>query len=125
MKRIFIALAAAAALTACDSGPGASLGSAAKLAAGVESEFTINVDGTPGSPFSGGYMVIQASGQNTQKSVDGAVPAQYQVKGMIVSAGFQKQREKGELIVTIMRDGKEVARADTQAAYGLANVATQ
>jgi hypothetical protein len=89
-----------------------------------DTEFQIKVSGTAGLPFSGSYMVVSSGGQSVSKSVDGTVPTQYSVEGMMVSVAFQKQTEDGTLKVEILRDGQVVKSSDTTAAYGLVSVAT-
>lgn len=126
MKRgIWIALAAALAMAGCDSSTGSQMGAAAKLVVGGESDYTIKISGTNGLKVSGGYMVIKADGSSTQKTVDMRIPSELQVRGQMVSVSFQKQSERGQLVVTILRDGQPVSSTDTDAAYGVAAVATQ
>lgn len=124
MKTIYITLFAVF-LSACEPTSNSPIASAAKLAAGIESEFIVEVTGTPGLKFSGAHMTMMGNGSSNQKSVEGKTPTQYPLHGSIVSVNFQKQGTKGELIVTIKRDGKEVARSETTAAYGVVSLATQ
>ena len=91
----------------------------------VESDFVIKVSGTSGLEFSGSYMVTMAGGESVSKSVDGIVPAQYTVRGTIVSCAFQKQSEAGTLRVEIAKGGKVVSESETSAAYGVVSVATR
>jgi len=91
----------------------------------VESNFTIKVSGTSGLEFSGSYMTVMAGGSSTSKSVEGTVPAEYNVSGSIVSCAFQKQSEGGTLKVTIIEGGKVVSESETSAAYGVVSAATQ
>lgn len=123
--RLLAVIVSALVIAGCDSNTGPALGSVAKLAAGVESDFTILVSGTPGTKFIGGYMLMQADGSNTHKSVEGKTPSEYKMRGTMISTSFQKQSTKGELVVTVHRDGKEVSQSDTTAAYGVVSVATQ
>ena len=90
-----------------------------------DSDFTIKVSGTSGLKFSGNYMVVTSGGGSTSKSVDGTVPAQYTIRGNIVSCVFQKQSEYGTLRVEIVKGGKIVSQSETLAAYGVVSVATQ
>ena len=89
-----------------------------------ESDFTIKVSGTSGLEFSGSYMVVASGGQSTSKSVDGIVPAQYTVRGEIVSCSFQKQTEFGILRIEILKGSKVVSQSETSAAYGVVSAAT-
>jgi hypothetical protein len=102
----------------------------------AESTFIIQVTGTTGDSdlksltgssnvkFTGGYMVVAADGSSTSQSVEGTVPAQYNVSGTIVSCEFQNQFQWGALIVTILKNGSWAAEASTSAAYGVVTVAT-
>lgn len=127
MKRFVIPciLLSALPLAACDSGQGGSFTSAAKLVAGVESDFMIKVTGTPGTKFSGGYLLMKPDGSSTQKTVDGKVPAEFALRGSMVSTSFQKQAQNGQLVVVVLRNGQEASRSDTDAAFGVVSVATQ
>ncbi len=80
---------------------------------------------SPNVKFSGSYMVITSGGQTTSRSVDGTTPAEYTVKGYIVSCIFQKASEYGSLSVEIIKDGKVIASEYTTADYGVVSVATQ
>jgi hypothetical protein len=86
--------------------------------------FTIKVTGDQGLEFQGGYMVVQ-SGSSDSKSVEGEVPAKYEVQGVMVSVSFQKKGEAGRLRVEIFKNGVLIKSADTTAAYGVVSVATQ
>jgi len=86
-------------------------------------QFTITVAG-PNARFMGSYGSITASGQSSQKSVEGIAPESYQVTGIIASATFQMTEETGYLEVTIERDGQIVANEYTDAAYGCVSVST-
>ncbi len=88
-------------------------------------KFSIQVSGTPGAGFSGSYMTVTADGKSVSKSVEGAVPATYEVDGSMVSVAFQKKAEKGKLVVKIMKGDKVAAESETEAAYGMVTVATQ
>lgn len=90
----------------------------------TESKFTIKVSGTSGLKFSGSYMTVRAGGASTSKSVEGTVPAEYNLRGIIVSCTFQKQSEKGNLRVDIFKDGTGVSQSETSAPYGVVSVAT-
>lgn len=91
----------------------------------VKSNFTIRVSGTTALKFSGSYMTVTAGGSSTSKSVEGTVPAEYNVSGSIVSCSFQKQSEGGNLKVEIIKGGKVVSESETSAAYGVVSAATQ
>ena len=88
-----------------------------------DSTFLIKVSGTEGLFFSGSYMTTTVNGQVTSKSVEGIIPAQYSVKGMMVSATFQKDAEDGYLKVEIFKDGEIIADEHTIADYGLVSIA--
>lgn len=78
---------------------------------------------SPSVRFSGSYMVV-TSGGSTSRSVDGTTPAEYAVRGVIVSCAFQKTSESGSLKVEILKGGKVVNSSYTAAAYGVVSVAT-
>jgi len=88
----------------------------------TDSDFRIEVTGTPGLEFSGHYGLATADGQYTSKSVDGTVPATYTMRGHIVSGLFQKTTEDGTLRVEIFKNGRSVAGEETMAAYGIVSV---
>jgi hypothetical protein len=110
----------------------------APIAAPVEDvhDFIIEVTGNKGNKFSGSYMTMMADGSSTSHSVEGVVPATYKTpetdamfvkyttRGVIVSCFFQQQGDIGCLIVTILRDGYQVADEMTNAAYGCITIAT-
>lgn len=79
---------------------------------------------SPNVRFSGNYMVITSNGGSASRSVDGRTPAEYTVKGNIVSCVFQKTGEKGSLKVEVLKGGKVVNSSHTTAAYGVVSVAT-
>ncbi|GAH92477.1 unnamed protein product [marine sediment metagenome] len=78
---------------------------------------------SPNVRFSGNYILITSDG-STSRSVDGRTPAEYTVKGIIVSCVFQKTGEKGSLKVEILKGGTVVNSSSTTAAYGIVSVAT-
>ena len=119
---ILLALAAVGSCVVCVMLPGTSESPAPSLSS--DTEFQIKISGTAGLPFSGSYMVVTSGGQSVSKSVDGSVPTQYSVEGMMVSVAFQKQTEDGTLKVEILREGNVVNSSDTTAAYGVVSVAT-
>lgn len=82
-------------------------------------DFTIQVNGTRGTQFTGSYGDLSG-----QKSVDGTIPASYQINanGGMVTAVFQKQSEGGELKVTILSGGSEIRSDSTTAAYGMVSI---
>lgn len=90
-----------------------------------DSEFTIRVSGSDGMIFSGAYALTTSAGGSISQSVEGTAPAQYRVKGNIVSATFQKQNPNGVLTVEILKNGQVVSQSTTSAAYGVVSVATQ
>jgi hypothetical protein len=91
----------------------------------ADSEYTIEVEGTHGTNFSGGIMEVRAGGSNRQQSVDGTVPTRYTAYGNIVSVSFQKKDVPGTLRVRILRDGKVIEQSSTSAAYGMVSAAGQ
>jgi len=101
---------------ACSAGGGGSLS---------EKEFTIRIEGAEGAKFSGSYAVVQSDGQNSTKSVDGTVPAEYTATGSLVSTSFQKQGEDGMLVVKIYEGDELVAEQNTEAAFGVVAVTSQ
>lgn len=86
--------------------------------------FTIKVTGTDGLEFSGNYMIVTSDGKTASKSVEGKIPAEYQVDGAMVSVSFQKKVEKGKLKVEILKGDKVMAESDTDAAYGVVSAST-
>jgi hypothetical protein len=90
-----------------------------------ESDFTVQVTGTPGQTFSDNYMTVTAKGSSTSKSVSGTVPASHYVKGTIVSSVFQKQSESGHLKVEICEGGEVISESETTVAYGIVSAASQ
>ncbi len=92
---------------------------------GDKAKFTVQVSGTEGTAFSGSYMVVTADGKSVSKSVEGVVPASYDLDGAIVSVSFQKKGESGKLAVKIMKGDKVAAESETEAAYGVVTAATQ
>jgi len=89
------------------------------------SDFTIEVLGTRGLEFQGGYMQVNSWGESISKSVEGVVPTQYSVSGNIISCSFQKKHKLGTLKVRILREGITVAKSETSAAYGVVSAATR
>ncbi len=89
-----------------------------------DSEIVIRISGTSGLVYSGNYLVFSASG-SASKTVDGIVPAEYQVEGRSVSISFQKKAESGILKVEILKDGKLIKDAETTAGYGIVSVVTR
>lgn len=94
-----------------------------RIVSGDDSYYVIRVEGSPGLSFSGSYMGVTSSGSQ-QQSVDGTVPASYNVSGSIVSATFQKQSENGSLTVSIEMNGRSVQKSSTSAAYGVVSIAS-
>jgi hypothetical protein len=90
----------------------------------TDMDFSIKVSGDSGAKFSGSYDVTTTEGKSENKSVDGTVPVEYNVKGNIVSVSFQKKAETGNLKVEILQEGKVVAQGETSAAYGVVRAAT-
>lgn len=89
-----------------------------------DTEFEINVTGTPARAFSGSIMVVSSKGQTTSQSFDGKVPATYYVTGTMVSVAFQKKSPTGTLAVEIVNGGRVIKSGETTAEYGLVSVAT-
>lgn len=89
----------------------------------LASHYTIRISGTDGLGFTGSYMQMQASGGSTSKSVDGTIPAEYEIEGSITSAAFQKKGESGTLHVVLEKNGTVVKEEETTAAYGMVSVA--
>lgn len=90
----------------------------------TDTDFTVRVSGTEGLKFNGSYMITTTEGKSESKSVEGTVPAEYTMKGNIVSVTFQKQAEAGVLKVEILQGDKVVAQSETSAAYGVVTAAT-
>jgi len=89
----------------------------------TESNFKIKIVGSHNIKFSGSYMVVTADGHSSSHTVDGIVPAEYDVKGWIVSCSFQKQSEQGSLSVLVYRNGQLMDQSTTSAAYGVVTLA--
>jgi hypothetical protein len=88
-------------------------------------DYDITVSGKKGLLFRGSYMVVSAGGSTTSKSVLGVVPATYTASGSLVSASFQKQSERGELEVTITKNGMRQQQESTLAPYGVVTIASR
>ena len=91
----------------------------------TESNFKIKIVGSHNIKFSGSYMIVTSDGKSSSHSVDGIVPAEYDMKGWIVSCAFQKQSEQGSLSVSIYRNGQLIDQSTTSAAYGAVTIATR
>jgi len=89
-----------------------------------EKEYTVRVGGDNGLEYAGSYMVLQASGDTSQRSVQGTVPGEYDLTGASVSVSFQKQSKGGRLVVEILRGGKVIKSSETTADYGIVTIAT-
>lgn len=88
-------------------------------------DFEVLVTGTPGIRFNGAILVVNARGQSTTESHDGITPARYRARGAIVSVSFQKQQPGDDVLsIYIERGNDTVAKASTQAEYGVVAVAT-
>lgn len=92
---------------------------------GDKAKFSVQVSGTTGTAFTGSYMTVTVDGKSVSKSVEGTVPASYDLDGSIVSVSFQKKTESGKLAVKIMKGDKVAAESETEAAYGMVTAATQ
>jgi len=90
-----------------------------------ESDFRIKIIGSQNLKFSGSYMIVTADGKSNSHTVDGIAPAEYDVKGWIISCSFQKQSEQGSLSVFIYRNGQLIDQSTTSAAYGVVTIATR
>ncbi len=90
---------------------------------GVESDFEIQVTGTPGTKISGHYAFVSTGEVPKPKSVEGAVPVQYKGKGISALCLFRKTSAEGNLKVEITRDGKVIASSETQAPLGVVSLA--
>jgi len=79
------------------------------------------------NPFITRIMIIlnNVTAINSPRSVIGRVPSEYRSMGSMVSASFQKQTGTDyTLIVMILKEGKLVASSSTDAAYGIAAMAS-
>jgi len=88
----------------------------------TDTKFTIQVSGTMGLQYEGSYLGFDGKGQSASRSVSGAVPSRYTVRGTMVSAAFNKQSQSGTLTVEIFEGGKRVAYSTTHAPYGVVSV---
>ena len=82
-------------------------------------------------PPSGVVLVIEISGSrgmtyqgslgtgNLNKAIEGQVPAEFTVETAVAAVvSVTKQQEDGELTVSVLRGGQEVARRTTTAPFG-------
>jgi tetratricopeptide (TPR) repeat protein len=92
--------------------------------ANMVSNFTIRVSGTSGLKFSGSYLTVTVDGGSISKSVDGFVPAEYNVSGISVSCSFQKKTEEGNLNLEIIKNGMVISQTETSSAYGIVSAST-
>jgi len=90
-----------------------------------EESCTILVTGTAGSPFQGSYAAVKTGGNSESKTVEGTVPAIYQVRGTTVSTFFAKKENPGSLRVAILSNGSVINSSETDAARGSVTVTTQ
>lgn len=111
---VLVILVATSTLVACQGSPCALAGPEA-----ADSTFNSKVGGTPGLAFHGHYVLVTASGTPTSRRVKGTVPAEYSVRGSVVSLALRKQEESGTLQLEIITDVEVVARSHTSAAYGM------
>ena len=81
------------------------------------SSYSIEITGTEGLEFQGSI----GSGSN-QKSIQGTVPQTYEVSDWPTVAVIQKKTTKGDLTVTIKKNGKVINSQTTNADYGLVTV---
>lgn len=115
----------------------------------VESDFTVKISGTSGLvtdttglefadtgglqwtgtrsgvEFGGSCMAVKAGGSTTSTTVQGVAPAEYSVRGTIVSCALQKKTKRGNLRVEIIKGDKIVSESETTAEYGVVSVATR
>jgi hypothetical protein len=91
----------------------------------TESNFKIKIVGSHNIKFAGSYMIVTSDGQSSSHTVDGVVPAEYDMKGWIISCSFQKQSEQGSLSVIVYRNGQLINQSTTTAAYGVVTIATR
>jgi hypothetical protein len=90
-----------------------------------DTKYQVQIDGTPGVPFSGACQVFNSSGSSTRDAT-GTVPLSFEVSGTIVSCSVQKKSENGNLRLTIKRnDGSIAAQSSTSQAYGVATAAAR
>jgi hypothetical protein len=93
---------------------------------GPRSQFTIRVTGSPGTSFSGSYMVVNSNGGSTSRTVQSTVPENYTVSdASVVSVAFQKKEAGGTLTVELLRDGEMVKSGTTTADYGMVTLASR
>ncbi len=67
--------------------------------------------------------MVVVNGGSGSRSVEGTVPVTYRVKADLVSVSFQKRAETGLLVVTVLKDGRQLRSEQTTAAYGVVTVA--
>lgn len=79
------------------------IGILALVSCNQDSTFQIKITGTEGLEFSGNYLVTTSGGQTISKSIEGIIPKEYSVTGIIVSATFQKQVDEGILRIEIIK----------------------
>lgn len=84
-----------------------------------ESDYTIRVSGTAGTPFSGTYAVVSLAGDSVAQTVSGSVPAEYNAgRGNFATVTFEKGAGSGTLRVEILKGGRVVGTSETSAPFG-------
>lgn len=76
-------------------------------------------------PFKGSILVLRSDGTTQQESVQGTVPKEYTVSGRSVTVTMQKDREDGELTVTLLRGSSSVQTGHTTADYGVVTLSAR
>ena len=90
-----------------------------------ESEFTVVISGTNGVDYTGGIIAIQAGRASRSTRVEGAVPREYRILGLQVTATIQKQAETGVLKVELYKLGQLVGESQTSEPFGVVSVAAE
>ena len=90
-----------------------------------ESEYTVVIVGTEGLDYTGSIIATLAGGASRSTRVEGAVPDEYKILGLQVTATIQKQAETGTLKVELYKTGELVGKAQTSDAFGVVSVAAE
>ena len=81
--------------------------------------YIIEITGTEGLEFSGSI-----GGGTNSKSIEGSIPATYEVSDWPAVAVIQKKETSGTLTVTIKKNGRILNTQTTSASYGVVTVSS-
>lgn len=83
----------------------------------TSSNYVIEITGTSGLEFSGSI-----GGGGNSKTVEGSIPANYEISDWPAVAVIQKKGTSGTLTVTIKKNGRVLNTQTTNADYGVVSV---